>query len=139
MTESGERRKYQRFGISFPISFKFSKLGTEAPESDGIKGIGTRTEGRVGNISLEGLFIEANPTQAEVGEIIRAKQGWDRFDVEIETDLLGENMKIVGKVMWYDINFLEEAPYLFRAGIFLDQMDRATRKMWEKLITKAGS
>lgn len=134
-----ERRKHPRFEASLPISFRVSGFTPMVSESEGIKGIGTRTMGRVGNISLEGLLIEANPTQAQVSEIIRAKQGHDRFDIEIETTMIGENVKMIGKVVWYDINFIEEAPYLFRAGIFLGEMDRATRRIWERLIVKARS
>lgn len=139
MDQNRERRKYPRFDVSFPINFRVSGVAPVVPESDGIKGIGTRTMGRVGNISLEGLFIEANPTQDQVGEIIRAKQGHDRFGIEIETTLMGENVKMTGKVVWYDINFLEEAPYHFRAGIFLEEMDRATRQIWERIIARAGN
>ncbi len=134
MQHDGERRKYPRFEVSFPISFKVSGVARDVPESPDIKGIGTRTMGRVGNISLEGLFIEANPTQDQISKIIKAKQQRDRFDIEIETNLMGANIRIMGKVVWYDINFLEEAPYHFRAGIFLDEMDRATRQVWEKLV-----
>jgi hypothetical protein len=139
MVGNHERRKYPRFDVSFPINFRVSGLAPAVSESGGIKAIGTRTMGRVGNISLEGLFIEANPTQNQVSEIIRAKQGHDRFDVEIETTLMGENVKMTGKVVWYDINFLEEAPYHFRAGIFLEEMDRATKQVWQRLIAKAGN
>jgi hypothetical protein len=90
----------------------------------------------VGNVSLEGLFIEANPTQDQLGEIIRAKQERDRFGIEIETNLLGENIRLMGKVVWYDINFLEEAPYHFRAGVFLEEMDKVAKQVWERLIAK---
>ena len=139
MQRDHERRKYPRFEVSFPISFKVSGLAPAVPQSSGIKGIGTRTMGRVGNISLEGLFIEANPTRDQISEIIRAKQKRDRFDIEIETSLMGKNVTMMGKVVWYDINFLEEAPYHFRAGIFLEEMDRATRQIWERLLTRAKS
>lgn len=139
MKQDHERRKYPRFEVSFPISFKVFGLAPPVPQSSGIKGIGTRTMGRVGNISLEGLFIEANPTQDEISEIIKAKQERDRFDIEIETSLMGKNVTMMGKVVWYDINFLEEAPYHFRAGIFLEEMDRATRQIWERLLTRAKS
>jgi len=134
MQRDSERRKYPRFEVSFPISFRVSGLTCDVPESTGIKGIGTRTMGRVGNISLEGLFIEANPTQDQISEIIKAKQQRDRFDIEIQTNLMGADIRILGKVVWYDINFLEEAPYHFRAGIFLDEMDRVTKQVWERLI-----
>jgi hypothetical protein len=52
---------------------------------------------------------------------------------------MGENVKMTGKVVWYDINFLEEAPYHFRAGIFLEEMDRATKQAWQRIIAKAGN
>lgn len=139
MERDRERRKYPRFAISFPISFRVSGLAPVVPQPDSIKGIGTRTTGRVGNISLEGLLIEANPTRDQVGEIIRAKQGHDRFDIEIETIVMGENVRVIGKVIWYDINFLEEAPYHFRAGIFLEEMDMVTRRIWEGFIAGARS
>jgi hypothetical protein len=131
-----ERRRYPRFEISFPISFKVFGMRPADSESAGIKGIGIRTSGQVGNVSLEGLFVEANPTHDQLGEIIRAKQERDRFGIQIETSMMGENIKMTGKVVWYDINFLEEAPYHFRAGIFLEEMDRATKEVWERLISK---
>ncbi len=102
-----------------------------------IQGIGIRTKGQVGNVSLEGLFVEANPTKDEIGQIIRAKQERDRFGIEIETTLMGENIRILGKVVWYDINFVDEAPYHFRAGVFLEEMDKATKQVWERLLSKA--
>ncbi len=137
MTDRGrERRKYPRFEVSFPISFRVFGMAPMYPQSDAIKGIGIRTRGQVGNVSLEGLFIEANPTQDQLGEIIRAKQERDRFGVEIETNLLGENIRLLGKVVWYDINFLEEAPYHFRAGVFLEEMDKVAKQVWERLISK---
>lgn len=131
-----ERRKYPRFEVSFPISFRVFGMDPVDSEPAAIQGIGTRTRGQVGNISLEGLFIEANPTQEEISEIIRAKQEHDRFGIEIETNLLGENIRIMGKVVWYDINFLNEAPYHFRAGIFLEQMDSTARQVWERLLAQ---
>ncbi|MBW2123247.1 MAG: PilZ domain-containing protein [Deltaproteobacteria bacterium] len=135
--DTRERRKYPRYEISFPISFRVSGLAPVVSKAESIEGIGTRTTGKVGNISLEGLLIEANPTRDQVGEIIRAKQGDDRFDIEIETSLGGESVKVTGKVVWYDINFLEEAPYHFRAGIFLEEMDLATRRVWKAFISRA--
>ncbi len=138
MTEGKpERRKSPRFEVSFPVSFRVFELASVVPESAVIKGIGIRAMGRVGNVSLEGICIEANPTQDQISEIIRAKQKHDRFDIEIETNLMGENVRMIGKVIWYDINFLEEAPYHFRAGIFLEEMDRATKQVWERLIAGA--
>lgn len=136
MERNRERRKYPRFEVSFPISFKVFNLAPVVPESDDIEGIGTRTMGRVGNISLEGLFVEANPTKNQISEIIRAKQERDRFEIEIETNLMGENIRMIGKVVWYDINFQEDVPHHFRAGIFLEEMDRATRRIWERLIAR---
>ena len=136
MVEDHERRKCPRFEVSFPVSFRVFAVLPESPGSDGIKGIGTRTVGRVGNISLEGLFIEANPTQDQISEIIKAKREQDRFDVEIETNLMGENITMMGKVVWYDINFLEETPHHFRAGVFLAEMDMATKQVWERLIAR---
>jgi hypothetical protein len=134
MTQGRERRKYKRFEVSFPVNFRvFGEPFTGSREA-GIQGIGTRTVGRVGNVSLEGLFIEANPTRDQISRIIRARQERDRFDIEIETNLLGRNIRMMGKVVWYDINFLEDAPYHFRAGIFLDEMDGGPRQVWEKLI-----
>lgn len=137
MVEDHERRKFPRFEVSFPVSFRVFGMPSEVSESAGIKAIGTRTVGRVGNISLEGLFIEANPTQDQISEIIRAKQEQDRFDVEVETNLMGENVRMMGKVVWYDINFLKEAPYHFRAGIFLEEMDRGVSRIWESLIVRS--
>jgi hypothetical protein len=139
MDQEFERRKYPRFDVSLPILFRVFGLSSEVIESNGIQGIGTRTMGKVGNISLEGLFIEANPTQDQVTEIIKAKQGHDRFDVEIETTLMGENVRLMGKVVWYDINFQDDAPFHFRAGIFLEEMGKATRVAWGRLIAKAGN
>jgi hypothetical protein len=134
-----ERRRYRRFEVSFPISFRVFNMTHVDTGSVTIEGIGTRTTGQVGNISLEGLFIEANPTRDQISEIIKAKPGRDRFDVEIETKVLGENIRVMGKVVWYDINFLEEDPYHFRAGIFLEEMDRATRLVWENLLAQIKS
>jgi hypothetical protein len=140
MTEQGhERRKHPRFEVSFPISFRIPGLAPVIPEPSGIKGIGTRTMARVGNVSLEGLFIEANPTQDQIGEIIRAKQIHDRFEIEIETSLMGENLRMMGRVVWYDINFLEDAPYHFRAGIFLEEMDRMAKEIWERLVGRVSN
>ena len=138
VTEKGhERRRYPRFEVSFPVSFRI--FGVVAGDADmgGIQGIGTRTTGKVGNISLEGLLIEANPTRDQIGDIIRAKRGQDRFGVEIETSLMGENIRMTGKVVWYDINFQEQIPAHFRAGIFLEELDRGTRQVWEKLLVQA--
>ncbi len=50
---------------------------------------------------------------------------------------MGENIRILGKVVWYDINFVDEAPYHFRAGVFLEEMDKATKQVWERLLSKA--
>ncbi len=136
MDRGRERRKYPRFEISFPISFKVFGMAPVNSES-AIQGIGIRTKGQVGNVSLEGLFVEANPTKDEIGQIIRAKQERDRFGIEIETTLMGENIRILGKVVWYDINFVDEAPYHFRAGVFLEEMDKATKQVWERLLSKA--
>jgi len=132
-----ERRRYPRFEISFPVSFRIFGVASGNAEMNGIQGIGTRTTGRVGNISLEGILIEANPTRDQIGDIIRAKRGQDRFGVEIETNLMGENIRMKGKVVWYDINFQEPIPAHFRAGIFLEEMDRGAKQVWEKLLVEA--
>jgi hypothetical protein len=129
-----ERRRYPRFEASFPVSFRVFGVTSLDGGVIGIQGIGTRTTGRIGNISLEGLLIEANPTRDQISEIIRAKQGEDRFGIEIETTLMGENITMTGKVVWYDINFRQEVPAHFRAGIFLEDMDGGTRKIWEQYI-----
>ena len=132
-----ERRRYPRFAASFPVSFRVFGVTSVEDEVIGIQGIGTRTTGRIGNISLEGLLIEANPTRDQISEIIRAKQGEDRFGIEIETNLMGEKITMTGKVVWYDINFQEEVPAHFRAGIFLEDMDGGTRRIWEKVLVQA--
>jgi hypothetical protein len=132
-----ERRRYPRFEVSFPVNFRIFGVALGDAEMGGIQGIGTRTTGRVGNISLEGLLIEANPTPDQISDIIRAKRGQDRFGVEIETNLMGENIRMIGKVVWYDINFQEQIPAHFRAGIFLEDMDQGTRQVWGKLLVEA--
>lgn len=136
MTEQTvERRKYPRFEISFPISFRLLTGNTPRADCQDIEAIGTRNQGRVGNISLEGLFIEANPTKDQIGEITRAGQNPGLFDIEIETRLMGEKVKLMGKVIWYDIVFPKEEPYHFRAGVFLGELDGQTGQLWESLIT----
>jgi hypothetical protein len=136
MTEQTvERRKYPRFEISFPISFRLLRGDTPRADFQGIEAIGTRTQGWVGNISLEGLFIEANPTKDQIGEITGARQNPGLFDIEIEKRLMGEKVKLMGKVIWYDIIFRKEAPHHFRAGVFLGELDGQPRQLWESLIT----
>jgi hypothetical protein len=130
-----ERRKYPRFEISFPINFRLFRGDSPPVDSQSIEAIGTRTQGRVGNISLEGLFIEANPTKDQISEIMRAKQDQDPFDIEIEANFIGEEVKLMGTVVWYDIILLEEAPYHFRAGGFLGGLDGQTQQFWHSLIT----
>lgn len=137
MKRGHERRKYPRFEVSFPVNFRVSGGTFLGARSAGIEGIGTRTTGTIGNVSLEGLFIEANPTRDQINEIIRAKRDQDRFDIEIETNLMGESVTMMGKVVWYDINFMEEVPYHFRAGIFLEDMDGGMRQIWERAIAQA--
>lgn len=139
MVRNDERRSHPRFDVSFPISFTVFGGVAGGGQRDGIEGIGTRTAGRVGNISLEGMLIEANPTRDQISKIIRAKQGHDRFDIQIEANFMDENVRVTGKVVWYDINFLEDAPYHFRAGIFLEEMDRTTREIWQRLVARVGN
>jgi hypothetical protein len=136
MTEQTvERRKYPRFEISFPISFRLFGGDTPRADSQGIEAIGTRIQGRVGNISLEGILIEANPSKDQIGEITGARQNPGFFDIEIETRLMEEKVKLMGKVIWYDIIFPREEPYHFRAGVFLGELDVQTGQLWESLIT----
>lgn len=130
-----ERRKYPRFEISFPISFQLLRGNTPRADSQGIEAIGTRIQGRVGNFSLEGLFIEANPSKDQIGEITRAGQPPGLFDIAIETRLMGEKVKLMGKLIWYDIIFQKDESYHFRAGVFLGELDGQTGQLWESLIT----
>jgi hypothetical protein len=88
----------------------------------------------VGNVSLEGLFVEANPTEDQISEIMRAKREQDQFDIEIEARLMGEKLSLIGRVVWYDIVLPQEAPYHFRAGVFLGDMDVQTQAVWNGLI-----
>jgi len=91
--------------------------------------------GQGGEYFTRGLFIEANPTKDQIGEITRAGQNPGLFDIEIETRLMGEKVKLMGKVIWYDIVFPKEEPYHFRAGVFLGELDGQTGQLWESLIT----
>jgi hypothetical protein len=136
MTEDRpERRKYPRFEISFPMSFRFLRSDTRSGDSQSIEAIGTKTQGRVGNISLEGLFIEANPTEDQIREIMRAKRDREQLDIEIETRLMGETVNLMGRLVWYDIILSKDRPYHFRAGVFLGQLGGQTQKLWGNLIS----
>jgi hypothetical protein len=130
-----ERRKFPRFETSFPITFRLFRGDTPSGDSQAIEAIGTRTQGRVGNVSLEGLFVEANPTEDQVSEIMRAKLGRDQFDIEIETQLMGEEFRLMGKVVWYDIILLKEVPYYLRVGVFLGGLDPQNQEIWNSLIS----
>lgn len=130
-----ERRKFPRFEISFPITFRLFPGDTLPGDSQSIEAIGTSTRGRVGNVSLEGLFIEANPTEDQVSEIMRAKQGRGQFDIEIETRMMGEDVRLMGRVVWYDIILPKEAPYYLRAGVFLGELDSQSPEVWNSLIS----
>jgi hypothetical protein len=130
-----ERRKFPRFEISFPITFRLFRGDTPPSDSQFIEAIGTSTRGRVGNVSLEGLFIEANPTEDQVSEIMRAKQARGQFDIEIETRLMGEDIRLMGRVVWYDIILPKEAPYYLRAGVFLGELDSQNQEVWNSLIS----
>ena len=57
MTQGRERRKHKRFEVSFPVNFRVFGVEPTGSRAAEIQGIGTRTVGRVGNVSLEGLFI----------------------------------------------------------------------------------
>jgi len=138
MVERGhDRRKYSRFEATFPINFRIIGFTPVGPKAVGIRGIGTRIQGRVGNVSLEGLFIEADPTQDQISEIIKARQGQDRFEIEIETWIIAERIQMKGKVVWYDINFEKDAPYHFRAGVFLEEVSTANSRPWKSLMNRA--
>jgi hypothetical protein len=136
MTEDRpERRKHPRFEISFAMSFRFLRNDTRSGDSQSIEAIGTKTQGRVGNISLEGLFIEANPTEDQIREIMRANRDQEQLDIEIETRLMGETVNLMGRVVWYDIILPKHEPYHFRAGVFLGQLGGQTQKLWGNLIS----
>jgi hypothetical protein len=89
----------------------------------------------VGNISLEGLFIEANPTEDQIKGIMRAKQDQGHFDIEIEIRLMGEKVNLMGRVVWYDIIMPKQEPYHLRAGVFLGELGGQAQKLWGNLIS----
>jgi len=99
-----------------------------------IEAIGTRTQGKIGNVSLEGLYVEANPSKEEIGEIVRMNETESVFFLEIETELMGEHVRMLGQVAWYDIGFAHENRCHFRAGVFLGELHGATGELWRTTI-----
>lgn len=133
-----ERRKHPRFESSFPISFQLYRGQTLSGVTRPIEAIGTRTQGRIGNVSLEGLYVEANPSKEEIGEIVRMNETQSVFFLEIETELMGEQVTMLGQVAWYDIAFAREGRYHFRAGVFIGELHGATRELWHGVIDTFG-
>lgn len=135
MTEQNvERRKYPRFKSLFPISFQLFSGDTRYSDSQPLEAIATGIRGIVGNVSFEGLFVEANPTKEQLSELMGMNENPDLFFIEIETELMGEQVKMVGEVVWYDVSFPKEGPCHFRAGVFLRDLHRQTRQLWHSLI-----
>jgi len=125
--EKLERRKYPRFKSSFPISFQLFRGQARYSDSRPVEAIATGIRGTVGNVSFEGLYVEANPTNEQLSELMGMNENPDLFFIHIETELMGE-------VVWYDVSFPDEGPCHFRAGVFLGELPGQTRQLWHSLI-----
>jgi len=129
-----EERKDPCFKRSFPVSFQLFRSDTQYHQSQPIEAIATGIRGIVGSFSFEGLQVEANPTKEQIDEIMGMNTTPAPFFMEIETNLIGEEVKIVGEVVSYDVSFPNAGPCYFRADVFLGQLDGNTRQLWDSLI-----
>jgi len=129
-----EKRKDPHFKSSFPIRFQLLRGDSRRDDFQPIEAIATGIRGIVGSFSFEGLQVEANPTKEQIDEIMGMNTTPAPFFIEIETNLIGEEVKIVGEVVSYDVSFPNAGPCYFRADVFLGQLDGNTRQLWDSLI-----
>lgn len=101
-----ERRNHPRYPTKLPIILL---LGD-------INGLANIFPGKIRNISFGGLFVTAEINQAQVQQIIEAKQK-GKTSIDFVLDLVGHIVMLRGRIVWFDIAF--NSIIRFRAGIEL--------------------
>ena len=129
-----EEPKDPRFKRSFPVSFQLLRGDSRYDDFQPIEAIATGIQGVVESVSFQGLHVEANPTKEQLGELMGMNKTRAPFFIEIESNLIGEDVKIVGEVVSYDVSFPNTGPCYFRADVFLGQLDGNSRQLWDSLI-----
>lgn len=79
-----ERRNNPRFDCSLPVSFRILRGDSEKAAARFTEAVGVGIRGIVGNVSIDGLYLEANLRKDQVGDFAMMNKSPDKFFIEIE-------------------------------------------------------
>jgi len=125
-----EHRKFIRLKDSISLSVRLVNCYSGKVYSRQIKG-------RTLNISREGLCIETGTVTVNGVDIFNSAMSNDK-NLEIEIDVYDdkEKIKALGKVIWFDMTPKQKS-FLFKAGVYLNQIGTDDIDRWYKLVEKA--
>ena len=108
-----ERRKYERFRISFKVSMRILGIFSRPLT------VNVQTK----NISVEGMQIELSKEGEEVLDLV-AYLALDKKEVALNIEIppKGEWIRAIGRIMWSQSGSKND-PYYFKAGIFLEEIE----------------
>ena len=112
-----ERRKFERFGISFKVSMRILGIFSRSLT------VNVQTK----NVSVEGMQIELSKEGEEALDLV-AYLALDKKEVALNIEIppKGEFIRAIGRIMWSQSGSKKD-PYYFKAGIFLEEIeDRIT-------------
>ena len=112
-----ERRKFERFGISFKVSMRILGIFSRPLT------VNVQTK----NISVEGMQIELSKEGEEALDLV-AYLALDKKEVALNIEIppKGELIRAIGRIMWSQSGSKKE-PYYFKAGIFLEEIEDRTK------------
>ena len=108
-----ERRKFERFGISFKVSMRILGIFSRPLT------VNVQTK----NISVEGMQIELSKEGEEALDLV-AYLALDKKEVALNIEIppKGEFIRAIGRIMWSQSGSKKD-PYYFKAGIFLEEIE----------------
>ena len=131
-----ERRKHPRFAVSLNVSLWFPGGQNQGPDDRKISGKGRNISGMTGDISFEGLLVKANPHHGDVSSFFTSQIGSPGFVVDLEMEIDGRMIRSAGQIRWFKLWYTGKEPYQFEAGVFLEKMDKESRKSWNDYFTR---